>query len=37
MSKVEEGLRRLISLLPLKDRQVEFGGKMADSLSAVSL
>jgi len=30
MSKVEEGLKRLISLLPLKDRQVELGGKYAD-------
>ena len=35
MSKVEEGLKRLISLLPLKNRQVEFGGKMAELHKAI--
>jgi len=35
MSKVDDGLKRLISLLPLKDRQVEFGGKMAELHKAI--
>ena len=35
MCKVEVGLKRLISLLPLKDRQVEFGGKMAELHKAI--
>jgi len=35
MSKVDEGLKRLISLLPLKDRQMEFGGKMAELHKAI--
>jgi len=35
MSKVEEGLKRLISLLPLKDRQMEFGGEMAELHKAI--
>jgi hypothetical protein len=35
MSKVDDGLKRLISLLPLKDRQVEFSGKMAKLHKAV--
>jgi len=35
MSKVDEGLKRLVSLLPLKDRQVELGGKMAELHKAI--
>ena len=35
MSKVDESLKCLISLLPLKDQQVEFSGKMAEQHKAV--
>jgi hypothetical protein len=35
MSKVDESQKRLISLLPLKVRQVEFSGKMAKLHKAV--